>query len=423
MATVNELWETFVQLREITRDDTQYPSIELYPNESGIVDFRGRMIEFGTFEEGIAEIADIVRRWRESDTAQRLADYEAVQPITPEARKLNTAMNNWMQHPSAQTYGASEDAMVQYFHASDASVTVPPDTQAVDAEGSALVHYARDELKRAGMFDHDADYSGEIGDAVMELVRVFASQEHSGGSQAATLALLEKLLRFQPLTPLTSDPDEWMDVSDASGGNPMWQSRRKPSVFSKDGGQTWYDLDDTAEVQAKIDDLEAQRTAEAHAQKAAREPDLAVELRAIDDLVREHEKAQHIGYAGSIPERLRAVVNRYDWITQQTLSAAQGQRDDVLIFLRALALVMESIGNAATHREKDARLRGGVEMLESAITRLREVEFDTRPGTHRRADIFRSDYPVRDLKNRIHELEAEYQKLARQPASNDDLPY
>jgi hypothetical protein len=44
------------------------------------------------------------------------------------------------------------------------------------------------------------------------------------------------------LSPITA-ADEWTDRS-VESGYPLWQSVRCPSVFSKDGGATWYDLDD-----------------------------------------------------------------------------------------------------------------------------------------------------------------------------------
>lgn len=107
---------------------------------------------------------------------------------------------------------------------------------------SPLVAHAQYELDRAGMYDADADYGpGAIATQVLALVELFAGQEHSGMSAAYTLGLLEKLLRFQPLTPLTNNPDEWVDQSDISD-TPLWQNRRSSSVFSHDGGQTWYDL-------------------------------------------------------------------------------------------------------------------------------------------------------------------------------------
>jgi hypothetical protein len=52
--------------------------------------------------------------------------------------------------------------------------------------------------------------------------------------------MVTKLLRLEPLSPLTSNPDEWMLVSD----EPLWQSKRRASTFSRDEGQTWYDSDD-----------------------------------------------------------------------------------------------------------------------------------------------------------------------------------
>ena len=40
---------------------------------------------------------------------------------------------------------------------------------------------------------------------------------------------------FEPLGPLTDDPDEWVEVADG-----LWQSRRKSSAFSCDGGKTYH---------------------------------------------------------------------------------------------------------------------------------------------------------------------------------------
>jgi hypothetical protein len=108
----------------------------------------------------------------------------------------------------------------------------------------ALLEFARDEMQRAGLYNADCDYgAGEIAVCVEKMVEAFSSFGHSGGSAAMTLAVFDKVIRFKPLTPLTSDPAEWFDVSESMGGESMWQNRRSPSVFSKDGGKTWSDLD------------------------------------------------------------------------------------------------------------------------------------------------------------------------------------
>ncbi len=78
-----------------------------------------------------------------------------------------------------------------------------------------------------------------VAKAVLELVDVLSKQGHSGFSASMTLAIFDRVARFKPLTPLTSSPDEWNEIGDGH-----WQSRRCPSVFSYDGGKTWYDIDD-----------------------------------------------------------------------------------------------------------------------------------------------------------------------------------
>ena len=64
---------------------------------------------------------------------------------------------------------------------------------------SRLVEHAAKELVRAGLLDHDADYVGELGVAVLELIMVFAKQEHSGSSAELTIQLFNKLVKREGL--------------------------------------------------------------------------------------------------------------------------------------------------------------------------------------------------------------------------------
>jgi hypothetical protein len=115
---------------------------------------------------------------------------------------------------------------------------------------SNLVKHAEREMRLAGLYDEGSDYGGLIPEAVMELIRPFAAGGHSGGSAEITLELFERLSRFRALTPLTSDPNEWMDVKEY-GPRPMvplWQSARDSRCFSEDGGKTYYDVADSEKV-------------------------------------------------------------------------------------------------------------------------------------------------------------------------------
>lgn len=98
---------------------------------------------------------------------------------------------------------------------------------------SNLVEHAKRELALlAG--DHDMD------PYLIRAVEAFAEFGHSGGSAGWGISVLNELLQFKNISPLTDDPDEWMLVSDDTDGNKTYQSRRNPEAFSLDGGDTYY---------------------------------------------------------------------------------------------------------------------------------------------------------------------------------------
>lgn len=109
---------------------------------------------------------------------------------------------------------------------------------------SNLVEHAEREMRLAGLYDEDSPYGGMIPEAVLALVKAHAAQGHSGGSHAQVMAIFNRVANFKALAPITSNPEEWIDRTNISGGNPTWQSNRQSSIFSEDGGKTWYDIDD-----------------------------------------------------------------------------------------------------------------------------------------------------------------------------------
>lgn len=109
---------------------------------------------------------------------------------------------------------------------------------------SNLMKHAEREMRLAGLYDADADYGGLIPEAVMALVKAHSEQGHSGGSHALTLQIFNRVANFKTLTPIGPDPQEWNRLPEnISGPEPTWQNNRQSSVFSLDGGKTWYDID------------------------------------------------------------------------------------------------------------------------------------------------------------------------------------
>lgn len=87
--------------------------------------------------------------------------------------------------------------------------------------------------------DMDPEWSNMIDEAVVGLVKTFAHQRHSGGSAMTTLALFDELVRFNALSPLTTDPKDWVEV-----GEDLHQNRRQSSCFSNNGGKTYWNIEE-----------------------------------------------------------------------------------------------------------------------------------------------------------------------------------
>lgn len=127
---------------------------------------------------------------------------------------------------------------------------------------SNLVAHARRELTIAGLNEKDSDYGGMLFDAVLDLVKLFSTQGHSGFSANLALHLFDKVARFKNLTPITDDPQDWVQVSEKMPDrSPTWQCKRCSSCFSEDGGKTYHNIedwivhDDTGSYYHKPDEL------------------------------------------------------------------------------------------------------------------------------------------------------------------------
>lgn len=94
---------------------------------------------------------------------------------------------------------------------------------------SNLVKHAEAELKILGMGPHDESVDPMnrlMGKQILQIVKTFSKQGHSGFSANYAANLADSLLRFEPASPLTGEPDEWQEV-----GENLWQNRRCSHVF------------------------------------------------------------------------------------------------------------------------------------------------------------------------------------------------
>ena len=111
--------------------------------------------------------------------------------------------------------------------------------------------HAGNEFRAAGWVDGNGKWTDEMQEAickhVLALLDVFGKEDHSGSSAPYAISLFSDLASFKPITPLTGEDWEWVDVSYGSADGPIYQNKRCSHIF-KDAfgaydinGIVWYD--------------------------------------------------------------------------------------------------------------------------------------------------------------------------------------
>lgn len=150
---------------------------------------------------------------------------------------------------------------------------------------------------------------------------------------------------------------------------------------------------------------------------------LRKEIRAFEVMVAEFEEASrrngnHYSYSShTLSQRVQRVVDHYTRMAATSVSNAREFKNDILSWLRAMAINAESVSWAGTHQEKNARLRGLVEVIDQACKRVNELRLEDRTYAYDINDWIKSDFPVREYKRRIYELEAEIASLKKTQAA------
>lgn len=99
-----------------------------------------------------------------------------------------------------------------------------------------------------------------INDDILDIIKLFSSQGHSGFSAGYSLNILKRLLDYKPLSAITGDEDEWEQLNYSP--DLAYQNKRCPSlfrdadgkvynvearIFSDDNGHTWYNCKESRE--------------------------------------------------------------------------------------------------------------------------------------------------------------------------------
>lgn len=126
----------------------------------------------------------------------------------------------------------------------------------------SLVDFSKRELDRllVNCGDEEAlNMQKMMNDDILKVIQTFCEAGHTGFTANYALSIIDRLLRFKPISALTGEDDEWEDVSEYQEGRTLYQNKRCPSVFkddkhayfveakifSDDNGETWYTCKDS----------------------------------------------------------------------------------------------------------------------------------------------------------------------------------
>lgn len=100
---------------------------------------------------------------------------------------------------------------------------------------SGLIIFAEKELDLIGMTADSKDkLTRQLRKHILKLIHVFSQADHTGSTAGITASFLRNLLKFEPLSPLKGDADEWVEVSEN-----LWQNIRCSRVFRDEKGEAW----------------------------------------------------------------------------------------------------------------------------------------------------------------------------------------
>ena len=105
--------------------------------------------------------------------------------------------------------------------------------------------FAINEIKIAKANSDDAYYNACL-DAAYEAYKVIENRGHTGASIDTIMIILNRLVRYEPLSLIEDTPDVWCDVAPCTKGNPAYQCKRYSGLFKDitDAGATYpYGID------------------------------------------------------------------------------------------------------------------------------------------------------------------------------------
>jgi hypothetical protein len=136
-----------------------------------------------------------------------------------------------------------------------------------------LKHHAERELDIIGMTEDSVEMDAAMRNHILHMIDEFSKEGHSGFSASYAISILSKLMRYEPLTPLTGEDSEWMEIAkEQTGSNQgtLYQNKRASHVFKDDTGA--YDINGKVFVEWRQDKETGEDYSSSYTSKDSRVP-------------------------------------------------------------------------------------------------------------------------------------------------------
>lgn len=144
----------------------------------------------------------------------------------------------------------------------------------------------------------------------------------------------------------------------------------------------------------------------------------------IKNIIKEHEKSMRCYRCGDEAEQIASILNDYERSAAGEIEKRKHLINQTLVYFRSIAMLCETVGIASTHGEKAARLRGLIELLNSAIGKLQEEQSDNLLENWNSFSWGFGTYPYQSILRKYDDLKRENENLKERlsPEDKNDIP-
>lgn len=121
----------------------------------------------------------------------------------------------------------------------------------------SILDFTKNELDLIGMTEDSGEMNADMRKHILHMVDEFSKEGHSGFSASYAIGILQKVLNFEPLSPLTGEDDEWCKHD--YGNEITYQNIRCSHVFKDSDGQA-YDINGKVFTEHYYDDEGVEQT-------------------------------------------------------------------------------------------------------------------------------------------------------------------